>query len=36
MNLAQYCTVGIVGAWEAGEFLGVKDYLSFSKRSWRR
>lgn len=28
----QYCTVGIVGAWEAGEFLGVKDYLSFSKK----
>jgi ribonucleoside-triphosphate reductase len=33
MNLErQYCTVGIVGAWEAGEFLGVKDHISFSKK----
>jgi ribonucleoside-triphosphate reductase len=28
----QYCTVGIVGAWEAREILGVKDYISFSKK----
>lgn len=33
MNLErQYCTVGIVGAWEAGEFLGVKDHIAFSKK----
>lgn len=28
----QYCTVGIVGAYEAAEFLAIKDYISFAKK----
>ena len=28
----QYCTVGIVGAWEAARFLGIRDYFSFARR----
>lgn len=28
----QYCTVGLVGAYEAADFLGVKDYIPFAKR----
>jgi len=33
MNMdRQYCTVGIVGVWEAAEFLGVPDYIPFAAK----
>jgi len=33
MNMdRQYCTVGIVGVWEAAEFLGVLDYIPFAAK----